>query len=175
MQAWRKSSIPVGNRWLPHPLMSLVLIVVWMLLVNTVTFGHLFLGTLLGIAIPWFTNRFWPERPKIANPLLLFRFFFITFVTDVIVANITVVRLFFLPDISKLRPGFIEVPLDTQDPMVITILASVISLTPGTVSAEVSEDRQTLIVHGLDVSDETLAVQTIKTRYEAPLKEIFSC
>ena len=174
MPEYRKSPIP-GNRWLPHPLMTLVLVIIWLFLVNTVTFGHLLLGTLLGIAIPWFTNRFWPERPKIAKPFLLFRFFFITFVTDVIVANITVVRLFLLPDISRLRPRFIEIPLDTQDPMVITILASVISLTPGTVSAEVSEDRQTLIVHGLDVADETVAVQTIKTRYEAPLKEIFSC
>ncbi len=174
MPTYRKSPVP-GNRWLPHPLMSLVLIVVWLFLVNTVTFAHLFLGTLLSIAIPWFTNRFWPERPKVAKPFLLFRFFFITFVTDVIVANLTVVRLFLLPDISRLRPRFIEIPLDTEDPMVITILASVISLTPGTVSAEVSDDRQTLIVHGLDVADEILAVQTIKTRYEAPLKEIFSC
>ncbi|HKK99543.1 MAG TPA: Na+/H+ antiporter subunit E, partial [Desulfotignum sp.] len=79
------------------------------------------------------------------------------------------------PDISRLRPRFLEIPLDTQDPMVITILASVISLTPGTVSAEVSKDRQTLIVHGLDVADEKTAIHTIKTRYEAPLKEIFSC
>jgi len=174
MPTYRKSPVP-GNRWLPHPLLSLVLMVTWLFLVNTITFAHLVLGTLLGIAIPWFTNRFWPERPKIAKPLLLFRFFFITFLTDVIVANITVVRLFLMPDISRLKPRFIEVPLDTQDPMVITILASVISLTPGTVSAEVSEDRKILIVHGLDVADETLAVQTIKTRYEAPLKEIFSC
>jgi multicomponent K+:H+ antiporter subunit E len=174
MPEYRKSQLR-RNRWLPHPLMTMVLIIIWFLLVNTITFGHLLLGTLLGITIPWFTNRFWPERPKIAKPVLLFRFFFITFATDVIVANITVVRLFLLPDISRLRPRFIEIPLDTQDPMVITILASVISLTPGTVSAEVSEDRQTLIVHGLDVPDEKTAVQTIKTRYEAPLKEIFSC
>ena len=170
-----KRSFITGNRWLPHPLLTLVLIIIWFFLVNTVTFGHFLLGTLLGIAIPWFTNRFWPERPMIAKPFLLFRFFFITFVTDVIVANITVVRLFLQPDISRLRPRFIEIPLDTQDLMVITILASVISLTPGTVSAEVSADRQTLIVHGLDVADEKRAVQTIKTRYEAPLKEIFSC
>ncbi len=173
----QNTAIPLfpDNQWFPHPLLSLVLMIVWLLLVNTVTFGHLFLGMLLGIVIPWFTNRFWPERPKIAKPLLLFRFFFITFVADVIAANLTVVRLFFLPDISRLQPRFIEIPLDTRDPMVITILASVISLTPGTVSAEVSEDRQTLIVHGLDVADAALAVQTIKTRYEAPLKEIFSC
>jgi multicomponent K+:H+ antiporter subunit E len=174
MPGYRKSPIP-GNRWLPHPLMTLVLVIIWLFLVNTITFGHLLLGTLLGIAIPWFTNRFWPERPKIAKPFLLFRFFFITFMTDVIVANITVVRLFLQPDISRLRPRFIEIPLDTQDPMVITILASVISLTPGTVSAEVTENRQFLIVHCLDVADEAAAVQTIKTRYEAPLKEIFSC
>ncbi len=70
---YRHSPVP-DNQWFPHPLLSLVLMIVWLLLVNTVTFGHLFLGMLLGIVIPWFTNRFWPERPKIAKPLLLFRF-----------------------------------------------------------------------------------------------------
>jgi len=65
--------------------------------------------------------------------------------------------------------------LDTDDPMVISILANVISMTPGTVSSEISADKKTLIVHGLNVPDEQEAIAQIKSRYEATLKEIFTC
>ncbi len=76
---------------------------------------------------------------------------------------------------SRLRPAFVEVPLDIRDDFVITMLASVVSLTPGTVSADVSQDRTLLLVHGLDVADIPEMIATIKQRYEAPLKEIFGC
>jgi multicomponent K+:H+ antiporter subunit E len=55
------------------------------------------------------------------------------------------------------------------------MLASIISLTPGTVSADLSDDRKTLLVHGLDVDDEAVLVEQIKRRYEAPLLEVFAC
>ncbi|MBD1400338.1 Na+/H+ antiporter subunit E [Pelovirga terrestris] len=164
-----------GNRWIPHPLMTVALIVLWLLLNNTYSFGHILLGTLLGIMIPWFTNRFWPERPRICKRRLFLRFFFMTFVYDVVMSNINVVRLILKPDISTLQPKFIEVPLDIDDPMVISILANVISMTPGTVSSEISADHKTLIVHGLNVPDEQAAIAQIKSRYEATLKEIFTC
>ncbi|MBU1194209.1 MAG: Na+/H+ antiporter subunit E [Proteobacteria bacterium] len=170
-----KKRIAPEYRWLPHPLMTLTLLIIWLLLMNTISFAHILLGTFLGTIIPWFTNRFWPERPQISNPVLLLRFFFSPFLFDIIVANITVVRLMLQPDISKLTPGFIQIPLDTDDPMVISILASVISLTPGTVSSEVYLKERLLIVHSIDVPDPEAAVQTIKTRYEKPLKEIFLC
>jgi multicomponent K+:H+ antiporter subunit E len=164
-----------GIRWIPHPLMSIALIVLWLLLNNTFSFGHILLGTLLGIMIPWFTNRFWPERPRICKRRLFLKFFFGTFLYDVVVANLNVVRLILQPDISRLQPKFIEVPLDTYDPLVITLLANVISMTPGTVSTEITADKKTLIVHGLNVPDEQAAVAEIKSRYEATLKEIFTC
>lgn len=164
-----------GNRWIPHPLMTVALIILWLLLNNTFSFGHILLGTLLGIAIPWFTNKFWPERPRICKRRLFLKFFFITFAYDVVVSNINVVRLILKPDISTLQPKFIEIPLDIDDPMVITILANVISMTPGTVSSEISADNKILIVHGLNVPDEQEAIAQIKSRYEATLKEIFTC
>ncbi|MFO7765155.1 MAG: Na+/H+ antiporter subunit E [Pelovirga sp.] len=164
-----------GNRWILHPLMTIALIILWLLLNNSLSFGHLMLGILLGIAIPWFTNRFWPERPRICKRRKFIRFFFVTFLYDVIVANINVVRLILQPDIGKLQPKFIRIPLDTDDPLVISILANVISMTPGTVSSEITDDNKTLIVHGLNVPDEQAAIDEIKARYEAALKEIFTC
>jgi multicomponent K+:H+ antiporter subunit E len=166
---------PAGIPWLPHPVLTLALLIIWLFLANTISPGHILLGTLLGIIIPWFTNRFWPERPKIVKPGQLIHFFFFTFLFDIIVANINVVKLILQPDLSQLKPGFIEVPLEIEDPMVTTLLASIISLTPGTVTAEVSRNQRSLIVHGLDMPDPESAIQLIKTRYETPIKEIFSC
>ncbi|NIW85062.1 MAG: cation:proton antiporter, partial [Gammaproteobacteria bacterium] len=54
----------------------------------------------------------------------------------------------------------------------LTALASTISLTPGTVSAEIAPDREHILIHALDVDDEEALVRTIKERYEAPIREI---
>ncbi|MDX1267841.1 MAG: Na+/H+ antiporter subunit E, partial [Oceanisphaera sp.] len=72
-------------------------------------------------------------------------------------------------------PGFIAVPLDITQDLPITLLASSISLTPGTVSIEVSEDKRWLYVHVLNLVDEAETIANIKQRYESPLKEIFGC
>ena len=84
------------------------------------------------------------------------------------------------------KPGFVKVPLDLAHSMPITILASTVSLTPGTVSAEVypwkeslpkgeQPQQRYLLIHVLNLEDEQALIQTIKQRYEAPLKEIFGC
>lgn len=59
--------------------------------------------------------------------------------------------------------------------MAISLLVCVVSLTPGSVSADLSGDRRILLVHALDVPDADALVAEIKQRYEAPLKEVFPC
>ena len=71
-----------------------------------------------------------------------------------------------------MTPAFVKVPLDVQGDFTVTALASIVSLTPGTVSADVSDERDYLLVHVLNVDDEAALIAEIKTRYEAPLKEI---
>jgi multicomponent K+:H+ antiporter subunit E len=66
-------------------------------------------------------------------------------------------------------------PLDVREDFTITLLASTISLTPGTVSADLSVDHRYLLIHALHVEDEAATIAQIKQRYEAPLKEIFEC
>ena len=74
-----------------------------------------------------------------------------------------------------MTPGFVAVPLDIESELGITLLASTVSLTPGTVSAEISEDQQWLYVHALHLEDTEALINEVKTRYETPLKEIFGC
>jgi multicomponent K+:H+ antiporter subunit E len=69
----------------------------------------------------------------------------------------------------------VEVPLDIADPFVATLLGSIVSLTPGTVSIEIDRTKNVLFVHGLDIEDEAAVIASIKARYEAPLKEAFAC
>jgi len=159
------------RRWLPHPLLTPILAVIWLLLNNTLSTGHILLGLLLGWAIPRFTLAFWPEEVRIHAPRTLLRFIGI-FLYDVLVANIVVTRMI-LASPEKLRPAFIDVPLDLKNEFAISILANCICLTPGTVSASLAPDRTHLLVHALDVADPAVLVAEIKGRFEAPLKEIF--
>ncbi|NQD96058.1 Na+/H+ antiporter subunit E [Pseudomonas sp. CrR25] len=162
-----------ARRWLPQPLLSLSLMLVWLLLVNELSLGHWLLGALLGWLIPLVTQVFWINPPRIHKPLKLC-LFFLRVLGDIVIANLQVAKLI-LGSSAKLRPAFVEIPLLLEDELALTMLASVISLTPGTVSADLSDDRKTLLVHSLDVADEAALVVQIKTRYEAPLLEVFAC
>lgn len=158
-------------RLLPHPLLTPALATVWLLLVNRMTPGQLILGLLLGWAIPLFTLRFWPERVRIARPFALLGFIG-RVLGDIVVANLTVARLI-LGRPERLRPVFVFVPLTLKSAVAISLLANVICLTPGTVSARLTLDHRYLLVHALDAADPDALVATIKHRYEAPLREIF--
>ena len=169
--------MPQDFKWLPHPLMSAILLLLWLLLNDTASAGHLVLGTLLGLLIPFFTQRFWPETEHVHRPALALRFIGRVLV-DIIVANFAVARLVFKPP-NAIRPAFVRVPLDVKDDFAISILASVVSLTPGTVSADLDLDAArehgVLLVHVLDLDDAEKLIAEIKTRYEAPIMEIFAC
>lgn len=160
-------------RWLPHPVSSLALWIIWLMFNNTIAPAHILLGAILGIAIPWMTRAFWPEQLRLSHPLVALRLFFVV-LYDIGVANVAVARLILGP-VSALRPAFVELPLQLQSPYAISTLASIITLTPGTVSASLSEDRRTLLVHALDMADRDALIAEIRQRYEVPLKEIFEC
>jgi multicomponent K+:H+ antiporter subunit E len=162
------------SRLLPHPVLTPILALVWLLLANSLSPGNILLGLLLGWGIPIFTVRFWPEAVRIRRPLLLIRFLGVL-LYDILVANFNVAYLI-LRGPRQLNPGFVVVPLDLRSELGISLLANTISLTPGTVSSWLSPDRQSLVVHGLDVQDPDGLVATIKRRYESPLREVFeSC
>lgn len=161
------------TRWLPHPLLTPILTLVWLLLNNTLAPGQILLGLMLGWAIPRYTQAFWPDQVHIYRPISLLRFAGV-FLFDVLVANLAVARLVLVGP-KALQPLFVNVPLDLRSDLGLSLLANTICLTPGTVSARLSPDRQFLLVHALYCTDPDELVHTIKTRFEAPLREIFEC
>lgn len=157
----------------PSPLLSLSMLLIWLLLNNTISFGHILLGGFLAWFIPYITQSFWVQSINLNRPGLALRFV-TTVLLDIVIANWVVAKMI-LSSPKKLQPAFMILPLDLKEDFTITLLASTISLTPGTVSADFNIEGHYLLVHTLHVDDPEAAVAQIKQRYEAPLKEIFEC
>lgn len=158
-------------RFLPQPLVSLALMLLWLLLVDSLHPRMLLLGAAFGIVIPWLSVSLTPVTPHIYSWGALLRFLPVFFY-DLVVANLNVAWLIIRPS-GDLRSHWLVMPLDAKDPYTITTLASVISLTPGTVSARLNAEGTCLLIHALDVADPAAEVAQMKSRYEAPLREIF--
>jgi multicomponent K+:H+ antiporter subunit E len=159
------------KRLLPAPLMSATLLVVWLLLNNTVDPAHVALGSLLAVVVPRWTTKGRPQAPRIGRPMAIVRLALVVLL-DIVRSNIEVARRI-LGSEAAIRPRFVWVPLTLTDPYAVLSLAAVVTLTPGTLSAELSPDRRHLLVHAFNVDDEQALIGAIKSRYETPLKEIF--
>ena len=160
--------------WLiPHPLLTLILTIVWMLLQNEISAGMIVFGFILGVIIPWGTSVWWPDTP---NSFRVFRMISYSFVVvwDIIVANIEVAWIVLTVPANKLKPAWIVVPLRLREPEAITMLAGTITLTPGTVSADLSDHGRSLLVHVLHTDDPDSIRDDIINRYERRLLEIFA-
>jgi multicomponent K+:H+ antiporter subunit E len=160
-------------RLLPHPLISAMLAVVWLLLVNTVTLNAVVFGIILGILVPLFTSPYWPQVPRIRSPRMIVEYGLIV-LWDIVIANIEVARIILFMHKDKMRPGWITVPLDVTSPEAITVLAGTVTMTPGTVSSDLSACGRALLVHCLHAPDPDAVRDQIKHRYERRLKEIFA-
>jgi multicomponent K+:H+ antiporter subunit E len=152
---------------LPHPILSLMLLGLWLLLVNSVAPGQILLGAVLAWSIPLYTARFWTAQVRVRRPLRLVRLAS-TVLYDILVANIAVARLILGP-LSRLEPAFIRMPLRLQGNVGVSLLANIITLTPGTLSASLSPDRSEIIIHALQGADPEAIITEIRERYEQPL------
>lgn len=159
------------KRFLPSPLLSVAVLVLWLLLAGDFSSGSFVLALALAIALPLCAGLLQPEHPHLHRlPAILKLSGRVLW--DIIVSNIEVARRI-LGSESSIRPGFIWVPLEIHDLHGITALASIISLTPGTLSTELTEDRRYLLVHCFDLDDAEATIGDIKSRYESLLREIF--
>ncbi|WP_435104597.1 Na+/H+ antiporter subunit E [Arhodomonas sp. AD133] len=159
---------------LHHPLLSLFVLLVWLLLANSLGAGAFLVGAILAVLVPLITKRFWADHPHLYRPAVLLRLVPLV-LADIVTANIAVAWITLTRSNRSLRPTFLRIPLQIHDPHGTVMLASIITLTPGTVSAQFSADRRTLYVHMLDCDDEAEAIEQIRTRYERPLKELLEC
>ncbi|MGB9632164.1 MAG: Na+/H+ antiporter subunit E [Chloroflexaceae bacterium] len=140
--------------------------------------GFIFSFLVLRLAWPTFSNepfsfrayfRFWSPNPLRA----LWRWLgFIGFgFVEIVKANVTVARTVLSPKMD-LQPGIVAIPLDLKSDEGITTLANLITLTPGTVSLDVSSDRKTLYIHAFDARDPEGLRRATKEAYERRVMEL---
>ena len=159
------------NRIFPHPLVSVIVFVSWMMLQHSTSFGNILLATILAWGIPKLMQGFIGYTPNI-NWQESIKLFFVV-LWDIIVCNFKVAKLVLGPS-QNLKPKWFRVPLDTNHEQVNTLLAMIITTTPGTVSAGIDQERGDILVHSLNTLDETVDIEDIKVRYEQALMRIFN-
>jgi len=139
----------------------LILTALWGALQGSLSPGNLLLGVLFGVAILWLSRPLFDRAPAQDQPSVgplrpLKRAWrgivlLLVFLRELVISALQVTRYVLQPTL-QINPAIIEYPLDVQSPREITVLANLISLTPGTLSLDVSPDRSCLYVHAITVS-----------------------
>ena len=155
------------------PVLTLVLVAMWLLLNNSASLGHILLGFVIAVLLMLAAAQLRPVHPRLRKLWTVVPLIFMVLV-DIIRSNVAVAMIVLgLVRGRAVRSGFIDIPLDLRDPHGLAILASIITSTPGTAWAGVTEDGSTLRLHVLDLKDEGEWIRMIKERYERPLMRIF--
>lgn len=158
-------------RWLPYPLLTASLLVMWLLL-NGLSIGHLILGSVIAVLASLAMVALQPAKPRLRRwsliPGLL-----LSFLDDVFRSNIAVAALILRGQSRQTTSGFVAIPLELRDRTALAILSCIITSTPGTAWVDYNAASGRLTIHVLDLIDEQAWIDTIKQRYEQPLLEIF--
>lgn len=151
-------------------LANILLALAWMALTGSFTASGFFTGFLFGFCVIWIGRR---DRSASAyhRKLLAVAGFIPFFIKEMVVANLRVAHDVLTPR-DYMTPGIIAVPLDLETDMQITLLATLITLTPGTLSLNVSDDRKILYVHAMYIDDPADLVREIKDGFEMRIREI---
>ncbi len=161
------------RRWLPAPLLSASLLLMWLLLNQSVAPGHLLLGGALAIAAPLLARPLQPHgHARLRRPRALLRLLWLSAI-EIVRSCFNVAQIIVLRRSADVNSQFIRVPLDLRSPHGLALLSCLINSTPGTVWVEILPDTHELLLHVFDLHDEAWWIDTIKTRYEQPIIEVF--
>lgn len=160
------------SRWLPSPLLSLALLLIWLLLNQTLAPLHIMFGIVLALLVPRLARALRPTQSRIRKPWVLFRLLGWSLM-EILRSCFNVSRIILFRKRQDLNSQFIRVPLDLTDATGLAVLSCLINSTPGTVWVEILNDSHELSLHVFDLHDANWWIDTIKQRYEKPLIEIF--
>jgi multicomponent K+:H+ antiporter subunit E len=161
------------RRWLARPFLSVAIAAAWLLLQGSLAPVHWIWAAVLGLLLPWLAHDFIDApsaRPRRAAVVLRLGG---RVLLDIVLANLAVARIVLDPRRVP-QPAWLRVRHTLEDPRAVALLASIITMTPGTVSSVVDEERREILVHALDAPDPDATAAAILERYAQPLKEIFS-
>lgn len=160
------------RRLYPHPWLSVLLFLTWFGLVNQLKVGSAVMALILATLIPLLTAPWWPNRAAIRDWPALLRYILLV-LWDILVANVQVAKIILFMPRDQIQSRWIAVPIEMTSPEAITLLAGTITMTPGTLTADMSADARVLLIHSLHAPDPDAIRDDIKARYESRLKRIF--
>ena len=151
---------------------NILLALVWAALTGSFTLANFALGLLLGwLALYLVREQLATRRGRYRGGRILS--LALLFIKELILSGWRVARLVTSPRMD-LRPGIFAYPLKLRSDFEITLLANLITLTPGTLSVEVSDDKKTLFVHAIDCSDVDKTIGEIRDGFERRIEKAFS-
>jgi len=160
------------KRWLPAPLLSLALLVLWLLLNQSIAAGHLLIGSVAALVLPRLMAPLRPAAGRVRAPRAALRLIGAVAV-DVVRSALQVAGGVLDARRRPPRARFIVVPLELRNIHALAALALITTIVPGTVWSELAPDRSRLLLHVFDSADDASFVAHYKARYEQPLREIF--
>lgn len=161
------------KRLLPHPLLALLLLLLWLVLNDSADPSQLLLGAVLGVAGSAMFRLLEPPRIRIARLVLPALILLWLVFLDIVRSNLAVTRIALRLSGRPRVAGFLPIPLELRDPTGLALLACIVTATPGTSWARYDEAAGVLTLHVLDLVDEQAWIWQFKDRYERRLMEIF--
>jgi multicomponent Na+:H+ antiporter subunit E len=152
-------------------LWNILLAVNWALLSGQFNLENLVAGFVIGFLLLWILRQSFGRTdyfPKVRNAIA----FSLNFMRQLLLSNLSVARTVLFEPLDKIHPAFLAIPLEAKTDAEIAVLANLITLTPGTLSLDVSTDRSVLYIHTLDVEDVDALRDEIKRNLERGLLEV---
>lgn len=149
--------------------LNVVLAISWAALIGNFTLANAVIGFAIGYAALWIASPLYRRSTYFRRVLRIMRLIAL-FIYELIVSSVRVAWDVITPTHLS-QPGVIAVPLDVTTDEEILLVANLISLTPGTLSLDVSSDRRTLYVHAMFVDDPEALRQELKTGMEQSVIE----
>ncbi|MDS9472789.1 Na+/H+ antiporter subunit E [Sporosarcina pasteurii] len=151
-------------------LLNFFIAVVWMFLSSSMTVTTFVIGYIIGLILLIMMRRFFTESLYFEWLWAAFKLTLL-FIRELTLSNIDVLRVVLRPKLN-IQPRIFALPTELKRDWEITLLSSLITLTPGTVVVHVSDDQKTLYVHAIDADDVQDAIDSIKNTFEKAIKEV---
>lgn len=151
------------------PLATIVfsLAAIWILMKGTGSAGDFFVGLILAALILRFLRKSYHQERSFLRVGRIARYV-LSFARELVVANLQVLKIVLSPRI-RIRPGILAYRTRCRTSFGVTLLANSITLTPGTLSVDVSEDHKTIFVHALDITHPDEVRESIRLGLEEPV------
>jgi len=151
-------------------LLNFFLAFLWMFLKTDFTPASFVVGYFWGLVILFIFRSYFPDRFYLHRVWAVIKLFFL-FIKELLLSNLNVLMHVLKPKVD-IKPGIFALPTDLQKDWEIMLLGNLITLTPGTLTVDVSDDNKILYIHAINIDDVKESVDGIKNTFEKAIMEV---